>query len=112
MANEAEGLRTKLNIEDVNLTSKPKTIYAKKLKNACKLREDTMMKTETCDMKKIRRVRAEELGLKDYVKNGNLWSVRKTWEARAFMLHVAGNYSHSRKYEATWWWCQACVLQV
>ena len=28
------------------------------------------------------------------------------------MLHVAGNYSHNKRYEATGWQCQACVLQV
>ena len=60
-----------------------------------------MIKTECSDMQKMRKIRSEDWGLKDYVRTGNFWSVRKTWEARAFMLHVAGNYSHSRKYEAT-----------
>ena len=54
--------------------------------------------------------------MKEYVKTGSLWSVRKTWEARSYMLHVARNYLHSHRYcsyyEATGWRCQACVLQV
>ena len=112
LAKEAEQLCEKLQVEDVNLTSKPKTVYNAEVKKACKLMEDIMMKTETTDMEKMRVIRAEEWGIKDYVKNGSLWSVRKTWEARAFMLHVAGNYSHNNKYQATGWQCQACVLQV
>ena len=112
LAKEAENLCEKLNIEDVNTTSKSKTVYTKELKNACKRLEDHMMKSETIGMEKMRMIREENWGVKDYVKNGSLWSVQKTWEARAYMLHVAGNYSHSRKYEATGWRCQACVSQV
>ena len=112
LAKEAPDLCEKLNIEDVNKTCKPKIEYAKELKNACKQMEDYMMKTETSDMEKMKKIRAEVWGLKEYVKNGSLWSVQKTWEARAYMLHVAGNYSHNRKYEATGWRCQACVSQV
>ena len=74
--------------------------------------EDSMMKTECGNMQKMSKISAEDWGLKDYVKSGSLWSVRKTWEARSFMLHVAGNYSHNRKYEPTGWQCQACTLQV
>ena len=74
--------------------------------------EDYLMKTETMEMEKMRTIREEDWGLKDYVSKSNLWSIRKMWEARAYMLHVAGNYSHSRKYLATGWRCQACVSQV
>ena len=112
LAKEAEDLCVKLNIENVNTTSKSKTVYIKELKVACKSMEDYMMKNETKEMEKMRVIRQEDWGVKDYVKNGSLWSVRKTWEARAYMLHVAGNYMHSRKYEATGWRCQACVSQV
>ena len=112
LAKEAEDLCIKLKIEDVNTTSKTKIAYAKEVNKACQHMEDLMMKTETCEMEKMRKIRAEDWGLKDYVKNGSLWSVQKTWEARAYMLHVAGNYSHSRRYEATGWRCQACVSQV
>ena len=74
-------------------------------KNDCKHMEDSMIKTETAEMDKMRRIRAEDWGLKE---NGNLWSVQQTWG----VLHVAGNYSHSRRYKATGWRCQACVSQV
>ena len=112
LAKETEELCEKLEVEDVNITSKTKTVYAKELKRACLKREDTMMKRECSDMKKMKKIVSEDWGIKEYVKTGTLWSVRKTWEARAFMLHVAGNYSHNKRYEATGWQCQACVLQV
>ena len=50
-------------------------------KKTCKHMEDLMMMTETCEMKKMRKIRAGDWGLKDYAKNGSLWSVQKTWEA-------------------------------
>ena len=28
------------------------------------------------------------------------------------MLHIARNYSHSQRYEATWWRCQAYILSL
>ena len=31
---------------------------------------------------------------------------------RAYLLDLAGNYSHHRKYETTGWLCQACNLGV
>ena len=38
--------------------------------------------------------------------------VRKTWEARVYVLKVAGNYGGSRQFEASGWLClglcQAC----
>ena len=34
----------------------------------------------------------EDCGLKDYVREGNLYTARKQWKVRYFMLRVAGNY--------------------
>ena len=68
LAKEAEQLCEKLKVEDGNLTSKSKTGYTAVLKKACKLREDVVIKTETSDMEKMRKIRAEEWGLEDYVK--------------------------------------------
>ena len=112
LAKETVELCKKLEIEDVNTTSKTKSAYAKELGRTCLAMEDAMMKTECVNMQKMNKISAEDWGLKEYVKSGSLWSVRKTWEARSFMLHVAGNYSHNRKYEPTDWQCQACTLQV
>ena len=50
--------------------------------------------------------------MKEYVRTGTLYSVRRTWEACCYMLKVAGNFSHDRRYEKTRWMCQACSLQV
>ena len=52
-------------------------------------------------MDKMKVIQAESWGLKEYVKSGNLYSVRSTWEVRAYMLRVAGNYSHHSRYLAT-----------
>ena len=70
------------------------------------------MKSESAESSKMRTIRGERWGLKEYVQKENLYNVRSTWEMRAFMLRVAGNYSHHAKYQATGWLCQACRLQV
>ena len=57
-------------------------------------------------------IRAEDWCMKEYVKTGSLWSVRKTWEVRSYLPHVAGKDLHSQSYEATRCRCQACVPQV
>ena len=54
----------------------------------------------------------DNLDLKEYVKNGDLYTARSTWEVRSHMLRVAGNYPGHMKYAATGWRCQACTLEV
>jgi hypothetical protein len=112
LAREAEDICINLNIEDVNLTSLSRCQYARVVDTAISRKEDEDMKTDTVDSTKMRNIRKDTWGIKEYVKNGNLYTVRSTWEIRAFMLRVAGNYSHHSKYLATGWLCQACRLQV
>ena len=49
----------------------------------------------------MKRMRKSDISLKDYMRTGTLYSVRKTWEVRSYMLHAAGNYPGHRKYLAT-----------
>ena len=63
-------------------------------------------------MKKMKVMRKSDCTLKDYMKTGTLYSARKTWEMRSYMLRVAGNYPGHKKYLATGWQCQACLEQV
>ena len=67
---------------------------------------------ERMKTKKMKIMIKEDCGLKDYVKEGNLYTVRKQWEVRCYMLRVAGNYPSHKKYEATSWRCQACPYMV
>ena len=62
--------------------------------------------------KKMRTMFHHNLGLKDHVKKGVLFSRRKTWEVRSHMLDVAGNFPGHRKYEPSNWRCQACNQEV
>ena len=112
LAKEAEKLCEQLELEDVNKTELTKKMFTKEVDDACKSMENVRMKDETSEMQKMRRIRDEDWGLKDYVKNGSLYSVRSTWEVRSYMLDVAGNYSHHHKYESSGWLCQACSLQI
>ena len=63
-------------------------------------------------MKKMKVMSKSDCSLKDYMKTGILYSARKTWEVRSYMLRVAENYPGHKKYLATEWQCQACMQQV
>ena len=67
------------------------------------------MKRETEDKKEkeMRTMYHDNLELKDYVKTGDLYSARTTWEVRSHMLRVAENYPGHGRYAATGWRCQA-----
>ena len=47
--------------------------------------------------------------MKDYVKTGTLYSARKTWQVRRYMLDVAGNYRNYGKYKDTSLKCQGPI---
>ena len=112
LANEVEDLCEKLGIENCNETELTKKMFAKIVDQACNSYEDTIMKMESQDMQKMKRIVVEDWGQKDYVKSGTLHSVWSTWKVRAYMLDVAGNFSHHRKYESSGWKCKGCTLQV
>ena len=112
LAREVEDICEQLGIENVNETVLGKTQFSKLVDKAIVQKEDQMLKEESVNMEKMKVIRADEWGLKEYVRTGHLYSVRSTWEVRAYMLRVAGNYSHHSRYLATGWLCQACQLQV
>ena len=91
-----------------------KTEYKKEVDKACRLMDESNMKKDMERMKdkEMKVMINENCELKDYVKKGNIYSARKAWEARCFMLRVAGNYPNHKKYEATGWRCQACPYMV
>ena len=112
LAREAEDICEQLGIQNVNETVLSKKQFSQLVESAILTEEDKLLKSESANMDKMKVIQAESWGLKEYVKSGNLYSVRSTWELRAYMLKVAGNYSHHSRYLATDWRCQACQLQV
>ena len=103
-----------IGLEDANITEKGKKEYANLVKKACREYDEKMMKNDMERMKesKMKRMWKDDLRMKDYVRTGTLYSVRKTWEARSYMLRVAGNFPNQKKYQRTGWLCQACDLRV
>ena len=111
---EVASLCEQLGLEDPVRTKMNKNEYKKEVAKACKWKDEKNMKEEMERMKtkKMKIMIKEDCGLKDYVKEGNLYTVRKQWEVRCYMLRVAGNYPSHKKYEATSWRCQACPYMV
>ena len=114
LAKEVSELCKLIHVEDANVTEKGKKEYAVMVKKACMEYDEKAMKDDMATMKdkKMKQMVNENCKLKDYVKSGTLFSVRKMWEVWSYMLRVAGNYPKHRKYERTSWLCQACDLRV
>ena len=72
---------------------------------ACKWPDEAKMKVEMEGKKekKMKTMHNDNLEMKEYVKMGDLYTARTTWEVSSHMLRVAGNYSHHNKYAATGW---------
>ena len=115
---EAKEICESIGVEDVNITTLDKAKYAKIVEEACRAKDEADMKKEMTEKvdknnnegswSKLKRMVMDDCRLKDYVKTGNIFTVRNTWEARAYMLKVAGNYGGSKKYKSSGWLCQAC----
>ena len=112
LAREAEDICEQLGIQSVNETLLNKKQFSQLVDAVLVQKEDQTLQEDSVNMEKMKVIRSEKWGLKDYVATGTVYSVRSTWEVRAYMLRVAGNYSHHSRYLATGWLCQACQLQV
>ena len=114
LAQEVAGLCVWLGLEDAVTTHMDRRVYQKEVARACKWMDEANMKRDMERMRerKMRIMIHDDCELKDYVRNGNLYSARKAWEIRSFMLRVAGNFPSYVKYEATGWRCQACPYMV
>ena len=111
---EVKGMCEALNLENPTKTTMSKKMYGDAVERACRWKDEALMKAEMEKMKnkKMRTMFHQNLELKEYVKNGMLYSARKTWQVRSYMLDVAGNYTNHSKYKENSWNCQACVLEV
>ena len=114
LASEVSDMCKAMLIEDAKEINTSTKEYAKKVKEACQARDETLMKKEMERMKesKMEIMIKSNCKIKDYMKLGKLHEVQKTWEARAYMLKVAGNLPGHKKYARTEWRCQACPLMV
>ena len=64
--------------------------YKKEVEKGCRFMDEKNMKEEMERMrdKKMRMMIKEDCDLKDYVKYGNIYSARKSWEAKCYMLRA------------------------
>ena len=112
LAREAEEICEQLGIQSINKSVLSRKQFSQLIDAVLVQKEDELLKEGSVNKEKMKRISCDQWGMKEYVRTGNLYSVRSTWEARAYMLRVAGNYSHHSRYLATGWLCQACQLQV
>ena len=105
LAREATAICKELVIEDVNETKQGIKEFSKVVKEAVRAMNEIQIKKEMGDevdrMKKMKTMRKCSVSMKEYMRTGTLYSVRKTWEVKSYMLRVAGNYPGHMRYPAT-----------
>ena len=114
MVLEVSKLCGMLGLEDARTTSQDKVQYTGEVKRAFKWKDETNIKEKMEEKKdkKMRTMYYDKLELKDYVRTGDLYTARVTWDVRSHMLRVAGNYPGQLRYGASGWKRQACSLDV
>ena len=70
------------------------------------------MREDMAKLKKMETMLQDGLDMKEYVKNGTLYSARRTWQVRSCMLDLAANFPNHSKYKESMGRCKACDLQV
>ena len=78
LAKEVDQLAEMLKVENPKTTQCGRKVYNEMVKTACKWRDEVLMKEEMEPMKekKMRTMFHHNLGLKDYVKRGTLFTTR------------------------------------
>ena len=98
LSREVASLCKQLGLQDAAKTKMSKYEYQKDVKEACRMMDERNMKKEMEKMKdkKMKVMMKEGCEIKDCVKKGNIYTARKVWEAKCYMLRVAGNYPGTR----------------
>ena len=80
LVEEVNEMCVSMRIEDPKTTEVGKRAYSKMVKEACRWKDEALMKEEMERMKdkKMRTMVSQNLDLKEYVKNGTLFSARRT----------------------------------
>ena len=112
MAAEVTTICESLVIEDANDTKEEKNEYAKKLKEAVRVRDEVDMKNSMEKMEKMIILKNEDCRRKKYIKQKYINQVRDIFATRVLMLRFAGNYSHNETFRRSNWLCEACDMKV
>ena len=111
LAREVSDICESLRIENPRMTEKGRQEYKKIVKEATRWADEANMKREMEKLKKMEKMSKENLGMKEYVKTGTLYSARQTWRVRSSMVDLGGNFPNQAKYRRTMAKCQACDMQ-
>ena len=94
-----------LDIEDCNITKLNKNQYSIVLNKACHKKNEEIIRLLASSIK-CDRMKKEDYGRKEYIKNQTIQSTREWFRTRFGLLPFAGNYSHNRRFEKSNWLCR------
>ena len=97
LANEVRLSCEEMGIEGPWETDKGRQEYNRMVKDACRREDEACMREEMVKMKKMKIMYQDGLDMKEYVKNGTLYSARRTWQVRSNMLDLASNFPNHSK---------------
>ena len=102
---ETRAICEELQIEDCNTTRLGKQQYKVMALAACHRKNEETLRLFATEGK-CARIRGEEYGRKDYMKNQTIENTREWFKTRYGLMPFAGNFSHNRRYAPSDWLCR------
>ena len=95
-----------LGIEDINTTELSKTVYRKRVTEACHCLNEKILREEMRGKRKCVKILADGYGRKEYFSKAKPEQVRQYYATRTDMLAIAGNFSKDKRFKRTNWLCR------
>ena len=106
LAEEAEKICAELGVENVNSCRLDAKTYKHLVTLACHQKNEERIKASSQKSSKCDRIKHEEYGRKNYLKEKNIKYVRDLFKARFGMSDFAGNFPNNNKFRKSDWLCK------
>ena len=107
---ETRAICEELQIEDCNTTRLGKQQYKVMALAACHRKNEEKLRLMATEGK-CARIRGEEYGRKEYMKNQTIENTREWFKTRYGLMPFAGNFSHNRRYAPSDWLCRCKTMR-
>ena len=106
LAREAEDICLKLELENVNTTDLDSKNYRKLVTKALHKENEKRLRKGSEAKEKCIKMRTENYGKQNYLKDKNIGASRNHYKARYRMTNFAGNFSKDKRFAKSNWLCE------
>ena len=106
LVEETTNICKELGIDDCNMTEQGKKDYRKTVIEACKRKDETLLRKDAEKNIKCDKIMKQKYGKKSYIYQQNINVAREHFRTRVMMHRFAGNYRHDRAFLRTGGLCR------